>query len=63
MLPDYLQLLDNCGVKSVTTMRLGVFPIGNTTVTWTVTDNAEIQLRTKSTVVDTINPTITVPLL
>ncbi|OAB25259.1 hypothetical protein FBFR_14800, partial [Flavobacterium fryxellicola] len=31
---------DNCGVKSVTNDAPSVFPIGNTTVTWTVTDNA-----------------------
>ncbi|SFF24960.1 T9SS type B sorting domain-containing protein, partial [Flavobacterium xueshanense] len=31
---------DNCGVKSVTNDAPNVFPIGNTTVTWTVIDNA-----------------------
>ncbi len=31
---------DNCGVANVTNNAPGTYPIGNTTVTWTVTDNA-----------------------
>ncbi|MGO4906636.1 HYR domain-containing protein, partial [Flavobacterium sp. W20_MBD1_R3] len=52
---------DNCGVKSVTNDAPSVFPIGNTTVTWTVTDNAGNTATCTQivTVVDTINPTIT----
>ncbi|MBG6063696.1 uncharacterized protein YndB with AHSA1/START domain, partial [Flavobacterium sp. CG_9.1] len=52
---------DNCGVKSVTNDAHSVFPIGNTTVTWTVTDNAGNTATCTQivTVVDNINPTIT----
>uniref|UniRef100_UPI003CE84BEC T9SS type B sorting domain-containing protein n=1 Tax=Flavobacterium sp. DSR2-3-3 TaxID=2804632 RepID=UPI003CE84BEC len=52
---------DNCGVKSVTNDAPTVFPIGNTTVTWTVTDNAGNTATCTQivTVVDNINPTIT----
>ncbi|SDH71179.1 HYR domain-containing protein, partial [Flavobacterium omnivorum] len=52
---------DNCGVKSVTNDAPSVFPIGNTTVTWTVTDNAGNTATCTQivTIVDNINPTIT----
>ncbi|WP_426091328.1 HYR domain-containing protein, partial [Flavobacterium sp. DSR3-2] len=52
---------DNCEVKSVTNDAPTVFPIGNTTVTWTVTDNAGNTATCTQivTVVDNINPTIT----
>jgi gliding motility-associated-like protein len=54
---------DNCNVASVTSNAPAIFPIGNTTVTWTVTDNAG-NLATATqvvTVVDNTNPTITAP--
>jgi hypothetical protein len=54
---------DNCGVQSVTNNAPSVFPIGNTNVTWTVTDihsntNTCVQVVT---VVDNQNPVITCP--
>ncbi|WP_159025847.1 HYR domain-containing protein, partial [Aquimarina sp. Aq78] len=51
---------DNCAVASVTNDAPGVFPIGDTTVTWTITDssgNTAICNQTV-TVTDNINPTI-----
>ena len=54
---------DNCGVASVTNNAPGTFPIGNTTVTWTVTDNAGNTATATQvvTVVDNTNPTIVAP--
>jgi large repetitive protein len=54
---------DNCGVKSVTNDAPSNFPIGSTTVTWTVTDNSDnIQTATQTvTVTDVQKPTITAP--
>ena len=54
---------DNCNVASVASNAPASFPIGNTTVTWTVTDNAgNIATATQVvTVVDNTNPTITAP--
>ena len=54
---------DNCGVKSVTNDAPSVFPLGTTTVTWTVTDDSEnIQTATQIvTVKDTQRPTISAP--
>ncbi len=54
---------DNCGVASVTNNAPAAFPLGVTTVTWTVTDNSG---RTATcaqtvTVTDNVNPTITCP--
>ena len=54
---------DNCGVASVTNNAPAQFPVGATTVIWTVTD---VNGRTATcnqtvTVVDTQNPTITCP--
>ncbi|MBL0128548.1 MAG: HYR domain-containing protein [Flavobacteriales bacterium] len=54
---------DNCGVASVTNNAPASFPIGVTTVTWTVTDNAG---RTATcaqtvTVTDNVDPTIVCP--
>ncbi len=54
---------DNCGVASVTNNAPVQFPVGVTTVIWTVTD---VNGRTATcnqtvTVVDTQNPTITCP--
>ncbi len=54
---------DNCGVATVTNNAPVQFPVGTTTVTWTVTD---VNGRTATcnqtvTVVDTQNPTITCP--
>ncbi|HLK98814.1 MAG TPA: HYR domain-containing protein, partial [Hymenobacter sp.] len=54
---------DNCRVASVTSDAPSVFPLGNTTVTWTVTD-AVGNTATATQVVtvrDNINPTITAP--
>jgi hypothetical protein len=53
----------NCSVASVTNDAPASFPIGNTTVTWTVTDTAG-QTATATqfvTVVDRQNPTINAP--
>ena len=54
---------DNCSVATVTNDARTTFPLGNTTVTWTVTDGAG-NIRTATqvvTVVDTTLPTITAP--
>jgi extracellular elastinolytic metalloproteinase len=51
---------DNCGVASVTNDAPSTFPLGNTDVTWTVTDTAGLTntcIQTV-TVVDDVNPTI-----
>ncbi|SDR67256.1 SprB repeat-containing protein [Gillisia sp. Hel1_33_143] len=32
---------DNCGIKSVTNNAPATFPLGETTITWTVTDNSD----------------------
>ncbi|MCZ2460561.1 MAG: HYR domain-containing protein, partial [Chitinophagales bacterium] len=56
-------VLDNCGVQSVTNNAPVQFPVGNTTVTWTVTDvhgNTSTCTQTV-TVRDIQNPTITCP--
>lgn len=54
---------DNCTVYSVTNNAPVVFPIGNTTVTWTVLDTAGNSATANQivTIVDTINPTIIAP--
>jgi hypothetical protein len=54
---------DNCSVASVTNNAPGTFPLGNTTVTWTVTDGSgNIATCTQLvTVVDDTNPVITCP--
>ncbi len=54
---------DNCSVASIINDAPIAFPIGNTTVTWTVTDgNGNIATTTQTvTVTDTVNPTITAP--
>ncbi|SDB24873.1 SprB repeat-containing protein [Flavobacteriaceae bacterium MAR_2010_188] len=54
---------DNCGVASVTSDAPASFPLGATTVTWTVTDNAgRTATATQTvTVTDNIDPTITAP--
>ena len=54
---------DNCGILSVTNDAPAVFPMGTTTVTWTVTDtsgNTDACTQTV-TVNDTEPPTITCP--
>ncbi|MES2800793.1 MAG: HYR domain-containing protein [Bacteroidota bacterium] len=54
---------DNCSVASVTNNAPVIFPLGNTTVTWTVTDGSgNITSCTQIvTVVDNENPVITCP--
>ncbi|RZT93143.1 HYR domain-containing protein [Ancylomarina subtilis] len=54
---------DNCSVASVTSDASAVFPLGETTVTWTVTDGSGLQATAtqKVTVTDNQNPTITAP--
>ncbi|MCY1635871.1 HYR domain-containing protein [Marinifilum sp. D737] len=51
---------DNCGVASVTNNAPVTFPLGNTTVTWTVTDNAGLTSTDTQvvTVTDNQDPTI-----
>ena len=54
---------DNCSVASTTSDAPSVFPLGDTVVTWTVTDgsgNTATATQTV-TVVDNIDPTITAP--
>ena len=54
---------DNCTIASVTNNAPTLFPIGTTTVTWTVTDgsgNTSTATQTV-TVIDTILPTIAAP--
>ena len=54
---------DNCGVATVTNNAPVQFPVGTTTVIWTVTDNngRTATCNQTVTVVDTQNPTITCP--
>ncbi len=54
---------DNCAVAAVTNNAPSVFPLGNTTVTWTVTDasgNSATATQTV-TVIDQGNPTLIAP--
>ena len=44
---------DNCGVKSVTNNAPATFPLGETTITWTVTDNSDnTQTATQKVIVE-----------
>ncbi len=54
---------DNCSIASVTNDAPSVYPLGVTTITWTVTDTSGNKASTtqKVTVKDDILPTITVP--
>ncbi|MCK4677640.1 MAG: HYR domain-containing protein, partial [Bacteroidales bacterium] len=54
---------DNCTVADVSNNAPATFPLGNTTVTWTVTDGAgnTAQCTQTVTVDDNENPTITCP--
>ena len=54
---------DNCGVQNVTNNAPSQFNVGNTTVTWTVTDvHGHTATATQTvTVNDNQNPTITAP--
>ncbi|MFZ4548634.1 MAG: HYR domain-containing protein [Bacteroidales bacterium] len=54
---------DNCGVASVTNNAPTAFPLGTTTVIWTVTDNAGLTATCSQTVTVSDNdpPTITCP--
>ena len=55
--------LDNCSVASVTNNAPATFPLGTTTVTWTVTDGSgNVKTATQLvTVTDVTLPTITAP--
>ena len=54
---------DNCSVANVTNNAPASFPLGATTVTWTVTDGAGLTATATQTVTvrDAQNPTITAP--
>ncbi|MFA5974410.1 MAG: HYR domain-containing protein, partial [Lentimicrobiaceae bacterium] len=54
---------DNCGIAIVTNNAPAAFPLGVTTVTWTVTDNSgnKASCDQKVTVTDNVLPTITCP--
>ena len=54
---------DNCTIASITNNAPAVYPIGTTTVTWTITDaNGNIATATQTvTIVDTVAPTIVAP--
>lgn len=54
---------DNCGVAGVSNDAPAAFPLGNTIVTWTVTDGSSNTATASQTVTvtDNINPTITAP--
>lgn len=54
---------DNCTVASITNNAPSVFPLGNTTVTWTVTDaSGNTATATQVvTVIDVVSPTLTPP--
>ncbi len=54
---------DNCGVDTVSSDAPASFPLGETTVTWTVIDNAgnTATATQKVTILDNTNPTITAP--
>ena len=54
---------DNCAVQSVSNNAPSQFPVGNTTVTWTVTDTAgrTATCNQTVTVIDNQSPTITCP--
>src|SRR5678810_813480 len=54
---------DNCSVASVTNNAPSAFPLGTTTVTWTVTDGSGNTATATQlvTVTDNVNPTITAP--
>ncbi|MES2006154.1 MAG: choice-of-anchor D domain-containing protein [Bacteroidota bacterium] len=50
---------DNCGVKLVTNNAPATYPIGNTTVTWTVTDNSN-NIATATQVITVVAPEINI---
>ena len=54
---------DNCGIASTVNDAPASFPLGNTTVTWTVTDNSGNTATCTQvvTVEDNEDPTITCP--
>ena len=55
--------IDNCSIASVTNNAPASFPVGSTTVTWTVTDGSGNTATATQlvTIIDNINPTITAP--
>ncbi|MGV3609896.1 MAG: HYR domain-containing protein [Fluviicola sp.] len=54
---------DDCGIASLTNNAPSTYPLGTTTVTWTVTDNSgnTVTATQLVTISDTENPTITAP--
>jgi hypothetical protein len=54
---------DNCGILSINSDAPAVFPVGTTTVTWTVTDlnNYRVKVKQTVTVTDTELPVIVSP--
>ena len=54
---------DNCSVSSITNNAPATYPLGNTTVTWTVTDGSgnTSTINQIVTVRDTVKPSITAP--
>ncbi len=60
---NFLTTADNCGVASVTNNAPDTFPVGLTTVTWTVTDTSgrTATCEQNVTVVDDEDPVLTCP--
>jgi gliding motility-associated-like protein len=54
---------DNCSISGVSNDAPPIYPLGNTTITWTISDNAGNTSTTTQlvTVVDNIAPSLTVP--
>ncbi|MEN9973275.1 MAG: hypothetical protein RIS20_1622, partial [Bacteroidota bacterium] len=54
---------DNCSISGVSNDAPPIYPLGNTTVTWTISDNAGNTATTTQlvTIIDNIAPVITIP--
>jgi hypothetical protein len=60
--PGSVQTADNCGIASINNNAPAVFPIGSTTVTWTVTDgsgNTSTAVQTVTVIKDLQAPVLT----